>query len=124
MQNYRLEFFLEVLPPPLNIFMRMNFKKRKNHFDEIYSAVYFATLRKKPKSPLKKCHITLVRFGTKLLDYDGLVGSFKPVVDGLIHSAVIIDDGYNVTGKWNVDQQIVKKSKTGISIIVEGVHEE
>jgi hypothetical protein len=123
MANFRLEIFVPHLPPTVNVFMRMNFMERKRRFDDIYSLVYFASYKKKPKQPLKKCTITLIRFGTKYLDYDGLVGSFKPVVDGLIKSEVLFDDSYPITGPWNVDQRIVSKKEVGISIIVEEKHE-
>lgn len=124
MTKYKLEFFIPHLPPPVNVFMRLNRYERGRIFEEFYSYVYFAAKKQNPKMPLKKCKLTLVRFGTKFLDYDGLVGSFKPVVDGLTKSKIIIDDKFEVTGPWLVDQRIVKKDQVGISIIVEGEYEE
>lgn len=124
MTKYKLEIFIPQLPPTVNVFMRQNFRKRSRVFEEFYSYVYFVTKEQKPKKPLRKCSLTLVRYGTKYLDFDGLVGSFKPVVDGLKYSEIIIDDNFGVTGIWDVNQQIVKKDKVGISIIVEGEYEE
>jgi hypothetical protein len=65
---------------------------------------------KKPKAPLKRARLTLIRYSHRMLDYDGLVGSMKPVVDALVASGVLEDDSWNVLGAWSVDQRFRKKS--------------
>lgn len=40
-----------------------------------------------------------------MLDFDGLVGSLKPVVDALVTAGVIEDDSWKHVGAWIVDQQ-------------------
>jgi hypothetical protein len=39
-----------------------------------------------------------------MLDFDGVVGSCKPVVDALVYAGVLKDDSWNVVGAWKVDQ--------------------
>lgn len=42
--------------------------------------------------PLEHAHITFTRCSPRSCDFDGLVGSFKPVADSLVHHRVIEDD--------------------------------
>lgn len=65
---------------------------------------------KLPPTPLKKARITIVRHFWRTLDYDGLVGSMKPIVDALVDAGVLIDDNYKVTGPWIVTQEHRTKS--------------
>ena len=54
-----------------------------------------------------------------MLDFDGLVGSVKPVIDGLTRAGVIKDDSWGVVGAWQVDQVFrPKKEGPRIEIIV------
>jgi hypothetical protein len=77
---------------------------------------------KKPKDPLTKANITLIRHSYRYLDYDGLVGSFKPVVDALVSCGVLIDDNWGVTGKWNVDQRFrAKKEGPMLEILIQSL---
>jgi hypothetical protein len=42
--------------------------------------------------PLKKAQIELTRMSAQAPDYDGLVASFKPVVDALVKCRILDDD--------------------------------
>jgi hypothetical protein len=53
----------------------------------------------KPRQPLQKATITLTRFSSNEPDFEGLVSSFKPVLDGLIEAGVILDDHPSVIGQ-------------------------
>lgn len=65
---------------------------------------------KTPTAPLQKASITIVRHSHRMLDFDGLVGSLKPVVDALVSAGVLSDDSWGVVGRWNVDQKFRSKS--------------
>lgn len=95
-----------------------------------------------PEKPLQKALIQCVRFGTRELDYDGLVASFKPVIDGLcpikekmprglkgyareicratakrvLWPGILSDDSWQVTGAWEVTQVIVPATEVRIEI--------
>ena len=58
---------------------------------------------------LNRAEITLIRHCFRTLDYDGLVGSMKPVVDAFVSAGVLKDDSWNVLGIWNVDQKFRSK---------------
>lgn len=84
-------------------------KQRKYWYDQ----VALITIGKKPKSPLVSAEITIVRHYYRFLDWDGCVASMKPVVDGLIHCGIILDDSYKVTGPWNVSQEFLPRKEGG-----------
>lgn len=46
----------------------------------------------KPESPLSLAKVTCTRFSSHEPDFDNLVSSFKPLVDGLKAAGVIVDD--------------------------------
>jgi hypothetical protein len=46
-----------------------------------------------------------------MLDYDGLVGSLKPVVDALVSAGIVLDDRWSVLGAWRVDQRFRPKKQ-------------
>ena len=52
----------------------------------------------KPASPLKKARLTLVRYSSRCPDHDGLVSSFKTVIDALVRNGVLEDDSYQHIG--------------------------
>lgn len=59
-----------------------------------------------------------------MLDYDGLVGSMKPVVDALVTCGILKDDSYKVTGPWDVTQSFrPKKSGELLEVFVTEVIE-
>lgn len=62
-------------------------KQRKRWHDAVARAIEY-----RPTEPLKMCSIICHRFSSNKCDYDNLVYSFKPLVDGLVHSGIIIDD--------------------------------
>lgn len=107
---YKLFLQLDSLPKSLNKKLRSN--RFSNHRENtswdllIQNSLYN---HKRPKSPLMKANITLIRHSHRTLDYDGLVGSLKPVVDALVSARILKDDSWNVLGRWNVDQRFRPK---------------
>lgn len=74
----------------------------------------------KPTVPLMKAKISIVRMNWRMLDYDGLVASMKPVVDGLVQSGILKNDTYKITGPWIVTQEFrAKKLGPRLEILVE-----
>jgi len=52
-----------------------------------------------PSRPLKNAKLKLTRYSSRAPDYDGLVQSFKPVIDALKKCLIIEDDSMRVIGK-------------------------
>lgn len=55
-------------------------------------AVLFAVTGKRPVAPLKRAVLTLTRCSAVAPDSDGLVSSFKHVLDGLVDAGVLEND--------------------------------
>jgi Holliday junction resolvase RusA-like endonuclease len=85
-------------------------------FSEIKEEVRLATLGKTPESPLINFKISVVRHGKKYLDFDNLVASLKPTIDGCKIAGIIEDDNWSLIKKIDVDQVISKNPKLVIEI--------
>lgn len=107
---YKLYLELKVLPKSLNKKLRSNRWRLHEENREWDMLVACECSSKKPKVPLLRAKISIVRHSHRTLDYDGLVGSLKPVVDALVTCGVLSDDSWNVTGQWNVDQKFRPKT--------------
>lgn len=106
---YQLDLVLHSLPKSLNKALRAN--RWKNHSANKLWDFEILTLvqGKRPPKPLSKAKIRIVRHFYRTLDYDGLVGSLKPVVDALVSAGIIESDSWNVLGVWDVCQQFRQK---------------
>lgn len=74
-----------------------------------------------PKAPFKQAKLVLTRHSMRAPDYDGLVGSFKYVVDGLVKAGVIADDKTAVIGDSKYQWIKAKKIDQRIEVIIESV---
>lgn len=61
--------------------------------------VFFAVRPYKPRTPFSKAELCLTRFSATEPDFDGLVSSFKHVIDGLIGAGVIANDKPSAIGQ-------------------------
>lgn len=76
---------------------------------------------KKPETPLKKAKLTLIRRVSKCPDPDGLVISFKYVVDGLVRCGVLEDDNMGVIGMPDYRWEKAKPKHGSIFVKVEEI---
>jgi hypothetical protein len=106
---YRLSLDIDHLPKALNKSLRTHYHQLNKEKKRWHELIILLTLRNRPASPLPKANLKITRHYYRSLDYDGLVGSLKPVVDGLIHAQIIKDDSWGVLGAWEVDQQFRPK---------------
>ena len=119
--KYRLKIRIPGQPDPLNKMLRMHYKKRNRLNKVWYEVVHLSVCRQLPAKPLDKAKITVVLYNARNLDYDGAVGSLKPLIDGLVRAKVIRNDSYVVTGPWDVTQKHCKKGLELVEItIIEG----
>ncbi len=106
---YELNLILNTIPRSLNKELRTN-RYRRNSVNKMWDLLIMAECRNFiPKEPLKKANIRIIRRYYRTLDYDGLVGSMKPVVDGLVTAGVLIDDSWITLGIWDVTQEFRPK---------------
>lgn len=107
--SYKLTLEIPELPQSLNKGLRTYYKQRDKINKYWYEIIYYEVGRNRPQRPLEKALITIQRHSSRFLDYDNCVASMKPIIDGLVHARVLIDDSYKVTGPWNVTQEFRKK---------------
>jgi hypothetical protein len=97
--SYMLDLEIAGLPKTFNVLARKQViwirKQERERWSEI---VYCLTLSKRPERPLEQARIVLERHSSVAPDYDGLVSSFKYVIDGLVASKIISDDNMRVIG--------------------------
>lgn len=86
-----------------------------------HQAVLAATSAHKPEIPLFKAKLTLTRISSSCPDSDGLVSSFKHVVDGLRHAKIIKDDKFINIGMPEYRWEKGAKGNGHIEITVEAV---
>jgi Holliday junction resolvase RusA-like endonuclease len=102
---YQLEFTIPGLPKTTNS------KRKFGHWAQAHaeaskwkrSVIPFLTNRK-PPTALQKAKVVLVRGSSTCPDYDGLVSSFKHVLDALVEAEVLENDRMDNIGvpeyKW------------------------
>ena len=107
--HYVLSLVIPWLPSSLNRMIRSH--RFKNHHQNVVWDNYILgeTQHKRPPQPITRARIRLVRHSYRMLAYDGLVGSMKPVVDAIVSARILKDDSWKTLGQWVVDQKFRHK---------------
>lgn len=102
--KYHLKFNISDLPETTNSGGRQHWSHKVRQAKRWKWLVGLRIGHHKPLEPLKKAKIVLTRASSRVPDADGLVSSFKHVIDGLVVHDVILDDSMTVIGmpeyKW------------------------
>lgn len=104
-QMYQIDLRLHCLPRSTNKSLRAHWtvqRREGKQFDKMIAELCIGRL---PEKPLPKARIRIVRHFWRTLDYDGLVGSMKPVVDALVSAGMLESDSWKVLGQWDVSQE-------------------
>jgi hypothetical protein len=116
---YRLELNIDGLPKTTNN-SKSNWRARMAEARKWKQLVYSkidATMR--PNEVLKEAKLTLIRHSSVEPDFDGLVSSFKHLIDGLIQARVIENDKMGNIGQPNYKWEYVPRNRGRVTIIVE-----
>lgn len=66
----------------------------------------------KPTLPITQARVTCIRATSRKCDYDGLVYSFKAVIDGLVNCFVLRDDDmFTITERHYAWRKVPEKEK-------------
>jgi Holliday junction resolvase RusA-like endonuclease len=98
--TYSLTFSIDYLPA-VGMNTRTHWRSRHTETQAVDTLVAHAVGARKPAAPLKRAMLTLIRKSSVRPDYDGLVQSFKHVVDALVTIGVLEDDSMEHTGQWD-----------------------
>lgn len=123
MTPYTLQFEVMGLPKSANKVVGKNRMATHAHAQSWKRIIWLATRNKLPPEPLKRCKLKLTRLNFRTLDYDGLVTSFKPIVDGLVEARILHNDTWNITGAWDVTQEYTPKAQARIRVEVIQIEE-
>lgn len=119
--SYTLDFEINDLPLPTNQQMSMHWTKKGAYVKHWHRMVSLLVGSKKPTKPLPKAVLTLTRFSSSEPDFDGLVSSFKPVIDALIVCGVLVNDKPSNIGQSKYLWEKAKPKQGKIKIKVEEV---
>jgi len=95
---YEIKFRLDGLPKTTNAQTGMHWGRKSVIANQWKNRVMQAIGANTPLAPCQKARIVCRRYSSKEPDYDGLVSSFKHVIDGLILARVIADDAMSFIG--------------------------
>lgn len=115
---FTLKVEIPWLPKSLNRKLRAGWRANASEMKSWACYLSAELHSRRPKIPLARARIRIVRHAHRTLDFDGLVGSLKPVVDGLVGAGIIADDSWAVTGAWDIDQQF-RSRKAGPLLTIE-----
>lgn len=108
-------------PPSANRTLRQHHFSIKKTADTWKSTTLgLVGITKRPPRPLENASINVTRYASRMMDFDGLVSSLKWIVDGLVLGGVIIDDSWDVTGPWSIDQRKSSRKDARIEILIVG----
>lgn len=91
-ERYSLEVVIDELPELPNRLQRKHWHRIRAHATKWHWLVRHAVARKAPPTPLERARVTMVRHSKQEPDRDNRWAAWKPVLDGLIHAKVIVDD--------------------------------
>jgi len=98
--NYTLEFELQGLPKMSNQLLRGHWASKTGHARKWKFAVASKCAKLvKPPQPLTSAVLCLTRCSSREPDFDGLVSSFKHVIDGLVEARILAGDKMSVIGQ-------------------------
>ncbi len=97
--SYTLEFEIKGLPSTANATLRGHWRTHYGKAKTWKRKVWLVVWHLRPPEPLTRAQLTLTRFSSSEPDFDGLVSSFKHVIDGLVEARVLIDDKPSVIGQ-------------------------
>jgi hypothetical protein len=118
-KEYVLDLRIPGLPPTYNSIGRKGHWRLLKATHEWKNQVRYRVGRFLPSQALTKAAVTLTRCSSHESDYDGLVHSFKPILDGLVECGVLADDSMKVIGVPQYRWEKAERGKGYIKVRVE-----
>ena len=118
---YSLTLELNIHATDSNKILGRNYFAKHSVFKQAKNEIIKLSLGKRPLQPLTSFQITATRHASRFLDYDNLVSSFKPFIDGLKLAKVIQDDNWNYLRRDNYFPNQEKSKEKKIVITIEEI---
>lgn len=122
-EKYFLEIELPYVETDPNNILGRHWRSKHSRFQKTKNDIYRLTLGKTPKTPLTKFKISIVRHASGYLDFDNLVASMKPVIDGFTLAKIIKNDDWSVIRQENISFDQVKTKRGAKKFLVIKVEE-
>ena len=121
--TYRLEFEMKGLSERTNEVLSMSLRRRMQRKKFWKQFVAAAVNAKKPKKPLKWAKVKFIRYSSQRPDFDGLVSSFKHILDGLVIAGILVNDKFENIGDPTYRWKQTKEKAGKMKILVEEMTE-
>ena len=92
--SYRLDIEVPFLPKMPNQLLYRHWRTTQAEKNRVREQIWAALAGRKPSAPLDRARVKFTRFSPAPPDPDNLVGSFKYVLDALVHEGVLVNDRY------------------------------
>ena len=110
--KYSIEFSLPYVETDPNNILGRAWRAKHQRFLKIKNDIKLITHSKKPEAPLEKFKIAITRsHGGRYLDWDNLIASFKPIIDGLTMAGIIKNDSWKYIRHIDADQVKAKEGE-------------
>ena len=114
---YAIAFNVEGLPKMPNELLHAHWRVSQRNARDWKLLIRSQVGRATPPAPLNGALVNFVRRSASQPDYDGLVGSFKPVLDGLVEAHVLEDDTMDqVVAHYRWEHAPRGKGSIGVSV--------
>jgi hypothetical protein len=114
--GYSLELELAIESTDSNKILGRDWRAKHQIFERVKKEIFLKTRGKTPANPLENFTVSVIRQSVKTLDFDNLIASLKPYIDGLKLSGIIQDDSWKYIRNIPVDQEISKDKKLLIRV--------
>lgn len=119
-EPYVLEFEISGLPSISANGSHGHWATKAKERKRWHALVAFAIGWRGPRVALNKAKLTLTRHSSSEPDFDGLVVSFKPVIDGLVRAKVIVNDKPSNIGQPQYRWEYSSPRKGFVTVRIEG----
>jgi Holliday junction resolvase RusA-like endonuclease len=122
---YHIKFEMQGLPETTNKVRRHGHWSKTHKSRKMWKAMVPLCMlefgHRKPRQPLTRAKLVLTRYSSVRPDFEGLVSTFKGILDGLVECGVLIDDNMGVIGQPEYHWVKAPAGKGKISIEVQEV---
>lgn len=116
--NYSLSIEIPGLPKTINAIGRSHWAMKAREAQYWKQCVITFTFNKKPSKPLQKARVKFTRFSSVAPDGDGIVSSFKHILDGLVAARILENDKLENIGMPTYEWEKAKQGAGKIRIEV------
>jgi Holliday junction resolvase RusA-like endonuclease len=118
-KKYQFEFSIPELPPTINVIGRSHWAVKAKNARKWKDSVAHAVRHHRPREPLQRAHLTLIRYSSVRPDFDNLCSSWKNVIDSLIESEIIINDNHATIGQPDYLWEFAPRGQGKITVRIE-----